>query len=244
MNNPHFGVILSTWATADFRFDWGGRMTEDAGAEKRSSRRFALSIHLIVRWREPDGRQIEESATATEVSANGAMIEIGRFPAAGSEVSLIEKTSRQRIGARVVRIQNKMGGGYRVVVQLLHVGERFWGLDFRLKKSTADLIDLEQALTSGNTDPRVLREFRDAVDYIRKAAWVVQEWQERQSHSRDVSTILPLLMFERIRRTTMLCKSIASDLQAHSASPESAEVTELSQALDDLRGRLQSLPKA
>ena len=219
-------------------------MTEDVGAEKRASRRFALSINLIVRWREPDGRQIEESGTATEVSANGAMIEIGRFPSAGSEVFLIEKTSRQKIGARVVRVQNKMGGGYRVVVQLLHAGERLWGLDFRLKKSTADLVDLEQALTSGNTDPRVLREFRDAVDYIRKAAWVVQEWQERQTHSRDVSTILPLLMLERIRRTTQLCKSIASDLQTHSASPESLGVAELSQAVDDLRHRLQSLSRA
>jgi hypothetical protein len=29
-----------------------------------------------------------------------------------------------------------------------------------------------------------------------------QEWQERQAKRHDTSTVLPLLMFERIRRAT------------------------------------------
>lgn len=219
-------------------------MTGTLGPEKRSSRRFALSVPLAVGWQEPNGESIEEAGIATEVSAGGAVIDMARFPSAGSEVSLLEKSSNQKIAARVVRVQNKAGRGYRVFVQLSQPGERFWGLDFRLKKSTADLVELEQALTSGNTDPQVLREFRDAVDYIRKAAWVVQEWQERQSHSRDVSTILPLLMFERIRRTTQLCKVIAAEIQNHAASAESLGVGELSDAIEDLRTRLDGVRKA
>lgn len=219
-------------------------MTGTLGPEKRSSRRFAFSVPLAVGWQEPNGESIEEAGIATEVSAGGAVIDMARFPSAGSEVSLLEKSSNQKIAARVVRVQNKAGRGYRVFVQLSRPGERFWGLDFRLKKSTADLVELEQALTSGNTDPQVLREFRDAVDYIRKAAWVVQEWQERQSHSRDVSTILPLLMFERIRRTTQLCKVIAAEIQNHAASAESLGVGELSDAIEDLRTRLDGVRKA
>ncbi len=219
-------------------------MAASLGAEKRSSRRFALCIPLTVSWQEPNGDTIEETGTATEVSAGGAVIEMGRFPSAGSEISLVEKSSDQKMMARVVRVQSKAGrGGYRVFVQLSRPGERFWGLDFRLKKSTADLVELEQSLTSGNTDPQVLREFRDAVDYVRKAAWVVQEWQERQSHSRDVSTILPLLMFERIRRTTQLCKVIAAEIQNHAASAESLGIGELSAAIEDLRARLEGFPK-
>lgn len=65
---------------------------------------------------------------------------------------------------------------------------------------------------SGDIDARVLREFRDAVDYVRKAAWAVQEWQERQAKQRDTSTVLPLLMFERIRRATDLCKRTAAGI--------------------------------
>ncbi|MGH9573797.1 MAG: hypothetical protein ACRD40_09730 [Candidatus Acidiferrales bacterium] len=219
-------------------------MTGTLGPEKRSSRRFALSVPLVVGWQEPNGETIEETGTATEVSAGGAVIDMARFPSAGTDVSLLEKSSQQNMTARVVRVQNKAGRGYRVFLQLSRPGERFWGLDFRLKKSTADLVELEQALTSGNTDPQVLREFRDAVDYIRKAAWVVQEWQERQSHSRDVSTILPLLMFERIRRTTQLCKVIAAEIQNHAASAESLGVGELSDAIEDLRTRLDGVRKA
>jgi hypothetical protein len=114
-------------------------------------------------------------------------------------------------------------------------------LDLRLKQSTADLLDLERALISGDTDSRVLRDFRDAVDYIRKAAWAVQEWKSRQSKSQDTSTVLPLLMFERVRRATQLCKTIASDLEHHAAMGESSGVAELSEAIESLRARLASL---
>jgi hypothetical protein len=217
-------------------------MTEDLGCEKRSSRRFELTVPLLVQWQEPNGKKIEEPGTATEVSANGAIIDMARFPSPGIELTLIEKTSQHATRARVVRVQDKAARtGYRVVVHLVHPGDRFWGLDFRLKKSTADLAELEQALTSGNTDPQVLREFRDAVDYVRKAAWVVQEWQERKSQSHDVSTILPLLMLERIRRTTQLCKVIRSELRRHEGHEESLGIAELSDALDGLRAELHSI---
>jgi hypothetical protein len=111
-------------------------------------------------------------------------------------------------------------------------------LESRLKKSTADLLELERALTSGDTDARVLRDFRDAVDHVRKAAWAVQEWQARQSKSHDTSTVLPLLMFERIRRATQLCKTIMTDLDDGSATSESHGIAELSESIDALRTRL------
>lgn len=111
-------------------------------------------------------------------------------------------------------------------------------LEIRLKKSTLDLLELERSMMSGGIDPRVLREFRDAVDYVRKAAWAVQEWQERQSHQRDTSTVLPLLMLERIRRATQLCRSIADDVQSHSGIEGLAELSEAAGTLQrQLSGR-------
>jgi hypothetical protein len=38
-------------------------------------------------------------------------------------------------------------------------------------------------IRSGGMDPRVLREFRDAVDYVRKTASALQELQERQPNN-------------------------------------------------------------
>lgn len=110
-------------------------------------------------------------------------------------------------------------------------------LEARLKRSTADLLDLERTLISGNIDGRVLRDFRDAVDYVRKAAWAVQEWQERQSKSHDTSTVLPLLMFERIRRATQLCRTIATELDDSSKAEGFAD---LSEAMETLQRRFQS----
>ena len=109
-------------------------------------------------------------------------------------------------------------------------------VESKLRASTADLVELEKLLMSGGIDPRVLREFRDAVDYVRKAAWAVQEWQDRQADHRDTSTVLPLLMYERIRRATDLCNRISADL--HDCAPEGTN--ELSQALEGLRSQLPS----
>lgn len=111
-------------------------------------------------------------------------------------------------------------------------------LEVKLKKSTADLLELERALMSGDTDARVLRDFRDAVDYVRKAAWAVQEWQARQAKSHDTSTVLPLLMIERVRRATQLCNAISTDMQSSLVTADAQGADELSQAIDTLRSLL------
>lgn len=112
-------------------------------------------------------------------------------------------------------------------------------VEARLQKLTAELQDLERVLMSGSIDARVLREFRDAVDHVRKAAWAVQEWQERQAHARDTSTVLPLLMFERVRRATQLCNAIASDMEKAEAASESLQTDELSHAMESLQKRIE-----
>lgn len=107
-------------------------------------------------------------------------------------------------------------------------------IETRLQTFTAELLDLECTLMAGDLDSRVLRDFRDAVDYVRKSAWAVQEWQDRQAKDRDTSTVLPLLTFERIRRATELCKRIAIELDDCTAEG----MKELSEAVDVLRWRL------
>jgi hypothetical protein len=85
-------------------------------------------------------------------------------------------------------------------------------VNFQLKKACADLVRLEYDMRSGPTDQRVLKEFRDAVDNVRKRAWAVQEWQSRH---QDPQTGLPLLTAERIRRATQLCDAITMASAAH-----------------------------
>jgi len=44
-----------------------------------------------------------------------------------------------------------------VAVELLIPSETFWGVNFRLKKTSAELARLNRAMQSGNLDPRILK---------------------------------------------------------------------------------------
>jgi hypothetical protein len=212
-------------------------MPEAPDDDKRRSKRFPVSIPVLASWHEPDGKAVQQRAQAREASTHGAIVEMVKYPSAGTEVTLQHTQSHRTATARVVRVEGN-APPFQVVMELLRGDEKFWGLNFQLKKAAADLFDLERAMMSGNLDSTVLREFRDAVDYVRKAAWAVQEWQDRQSKNHDTSTVLPMLMFERIRRATQLCKTISTDLQEYPARSHSQGIAELFAAIDTLRAQL------
>src|SRR5579863_7664494 len=69
----------------------------------------------------------------------------------------------------------------------------------RLKAATDELQKLEQLVVGGDCSPRVLGDFRGAVDSIRQTAWAVQQWIELQRQQRDPYTVLGLLTEERVK---------------------------------------------
>jgi len=161
------------------------------------------------------------------------------FPPEGTLLDLTNRISNEKAQARVVAIR---GSRLReVAVELVAASETFWGVTFRLKKATTDLRMLEQDIKSVGADPRVLEEFRDAVDYIRKTAWVVYEWQERHLHQKDASTVLSLLTMERLRRATQLNEAIAADLQAHEIPPDPQRLGALLDAIENLGKLLRNI---
>jgi hypothetical protein len=133
-----------------------------------------------------------------------------------------------------------------MAIELLTPSETFWGVTFRLKVAIDDLLKLEKDMKdsrSGAMDPRVLREFRDAVDYVRKTAWALQELQERQAHQRDVATVRSLLTDERVRRTAQLSKALAADLESHEVNDGTPGTADLFRAVEILYQRLEGLFK-
>ncbi|HKO05447.1 MAG TPA: hypothetical protein VJW51_11890 [Candidatus Acidoferrales bacterium] len=147
--------------------------------------------------------------------------------------------SGETLRARVVRVRcSKQGAFEGVGVAFDSPAPLFWGVTFRLKKATAELRELEQEIKSGGIDARVLRDFRDAVDYVRKTAWAVQEWQERQIQRHDTATVLPLLTSERVRRTTELSTIILTDLADRQITSETPGIVELLKAIESLHARL------
>jgi hypothetical protein len=215
------------------------------GADARRSPRFRLAIPLEATWKSPIGEEIRESAHALEVNLHGGLIQMSRYPHVGHEVELRNLAIQASTRARVVaHRRNERGEISGAAVELLSPSDAVWGLTFRIKKTSDDLVHLEQELHAGGVDQRVLRDFRDAVDYVRKTAWVVYEWQERQLLHHDASTVLPLLSVERVRRTTQLARAITSDVAVGQITSVTPGLEELLQAMDLMRVRLLELTSA
>lgn len=111
----------------------------------------------------------------------------------------------------------------------------------RLKKATGELQDLEQQVLSGDFSPRVLSEFRSAVDNVRQTAWAVQQWIGLQQQSRDPYDVINVLSAERVRRATQINKDLAMDLQSLEIGVETEGLNELFRAVRDLQESLAPL---
>jgi hypothetical protein len=213
-------------------------------AGKRRSRRFPFISPVEATWQEAGGKIFREAGRATEVNAQGGLVEMKTYPAVGSQIELTNFLSHQTTQARVVGLRRTSEGRVLgVAVELLVPNETFWGANFQLKKTCADLVKLEYDMRSGPIDPRILREFRDAVDNVRKTAWAVQEWQERQSRHHDPDTVLPLLTAERIRRATQLCDAITTDSAAHEVTRRTVGIDEFFRAVERVHQSLLDLFK-
>jgi hypothetical protein len=211
-------------------------------AGRRRSDRFAVLVPVEVRWEQQDGLRFQENAHAREVSGNGGLLEMRNYPVVGTRVELKNLLSSETTQAKVVATRrSRDGAALGVAVELSAPSETFWGVTFRLKKTSAELLKLEKSIKQGGIDPRVLSEFRDAVDYVRKTAWAVQEWQERQLRQRDTATVLPLLTAERIRRAAQLSEVVASDLDTHQVTYETTGIDKLFGAVGRLHERLTCL---
>lgn len=213
-----------------------------AKTEQRRGTRFPVVVPVEAKWQEAGGKSVKESAKAREVNAQGGLLDMKTCPSVGSQLELTNLVSGEAFRARVVGARrSKEGQLLGVAVELLIPSETFWGVNFQLKKTSAELVRLERVMKSGSVDPRILREFRDAVDYVRKTAWAVQEWQERQLQNHDPQTLLPLITAERIRRATQLTRAIMADMAVQDVTSETAGIEEFFQAVKNLNESLAGL---
>ena len=168
--------------------------------ERRKETRFPVSISLEVSWKTPDGVLMKEEAVARLVNARGGLLDIASNPELGTRVTLTNVLSAETIEARVLATPNsRIGVSHGIVVELVSADEGFWGASLQVKIASAELQSLEKSLRSQNLDPRLLKEFRDAVDYLQAIAGSVQQTREPQTEGNEESTD-SRLVGERIRR--------------------------------------------
>jgi hypothetical protein len=210
--------------------------------ELRRASRFRVVVPVEVRWKDTSGKTIMESAEAKEVNGLGGLLDMKSYPAAGIDIQLTNPATNEKAQARVAAIRRaKDGTLLGVAVELLKPSETFWGVNFQLRKTSAQLASIEDAIKAGGVDPRILRDFRDAVDYVRKTAWAVQEWQERQLKQHDPHTVVPLIISERLRRATQLSKTISADVTAGDVTRESPGLRDFFKVMESVYVQVSSL---
>jgi hypothetical protein len=111
----------------------------------------------------------------------------------------------------------------------------------RLEKAISELQGLNELLLSGDLDPRVLADFRDAVNRVRTAAWAAQQYVIRRETDEGSSSVLAFLVGERIRATYQLCQSVSEDLKRPDIEVPAGSLIQLYEVMSALTEELKAL---
>ena|ERR1700756_5282746 len=84
----------------------------------------------------------------------------------------------------------------------------------QVARITGELNRLEQLLSAGMVDRRVLTEFRYAVDRARQTGWQVEKWLDG-----DCRELSALITDERVRCITRMTNQLASELEVENKKP-------------------------
>jgi hypothetical protein len=108
-----------------------------------------------------------------------------------------------------------------------------------LEQAIVELQRLHEILLAGNLEPRVLTDFRDAVNRVRTAAWAAQQYVIRKETEQDSGSVLSLLVGERVRVTYQLCQAISDDLKRTDIDFQAGSLVQLHEATKALTEQLE-----
>lgn len=114
-------------------------------------------------------------------------------------------------------------------------------LSSRLKKTNAELKDLQHLVKTGTINVKVLMEFRTATERARQASVDVQEWIESQGKGNDPYKLMARVMSQRVEMATQLINDVTHDLESGDVDFETPGLAELHQAVKTLSERMSRL---
>ena len=111
----------------------------------------------------------------------------------------------------------------------------------RVASAITELHNLQELLASEDVDPRLLTDFRDALNRTRNTAWGVQQYLSCRSIQADSTTLMQILAVERIRVAYQLGQALLQDLQATDLKLQPGQLVELHKLMKHLNRRLAEL---
>jgi hypothetical protein len=220
------------------------RATNSDGSkvERRRWQRFAVNVPVEVSWRGPDDQVVKQEALARYVNSNGGLLEMMEQPEFGSRVTIANLISAETAEARVLATPNtREGVAHGIAVELIVPSESFWGVDLHLKKTSIELQKLEKSLRDAGIDLRLLKEYRDAAEYVSTVSGAVKQLRECQIQERSDSEVTASLCAERVRRASSLCVEVLADLEAGRTTADTKGIEEFCRCLEDNLIRLRPL---
>jgi hypothetical protein len=97
----------------------------------------------------------------------------------------------------------------------------------RLNSAIQELRALHNLLGSDEVDPRILSDFRDALNRVRNTAWAAQQAAANKLSDEGDTSTASLLASERVRAAYQLCRSIREDLQGENIEFQKGQLVEL-----------------
>jgi hypothetical protein len=112
---------------------------------------------------------------------------------------------------------------------------------FAFEKAISELQGLQELLHSDELDPRILADFRDALNRVRNTAWAAQQYANRKASDQDSTDVLSFLARERIRATHHLCRAVNEDLKQTDIQFQRGSLIELDEITKALTQQLNSV---
>lgn len=113
----------------------------------------------------------------------------------------------------------------------------------RLKSTVEELRRVDRLLLGGDLDPRILTDFRDALNRVRNTAWSAQQYLTLKDNQQDSESVLSLLAGERIRAMYQLCQALISDLDSPDVNFQPGQLLQLQLAITKLGESLERGPQ-
>jgi hypothetical protein len=117
--------------------------------------------------------------------------------------------------------------------------DRNTSISVRLQNVTNELREIQDSLTlEKDVDPRILTDFRDAVNRVRNTAWAVEQYANSKSTQSDPQTVISVLAGERVRVAYQLCKLIQTDLSNSDIQFQKGQLLQFRDVTHELENQL------
>jgi len=98
----------------------------------------------------------------------------------------------------------------------------------RLTKVLTELRGVQKLLASGERlDPRILTDFRDALNHVRNTAWSAHQYITLQGTEQGSTNVLTVLACERVRAAYQLCQALQADLKSDDVKFQPGQLVQL-----------------